>query len=328
MILKAIIWTRYGPAEGLQLQEVEQPVPKENEILIKIHATTVTAGDCEMRILKFPFMLGFFIRLFNGIRRPKRIKILGQELAGEVVEVGNEVTKFNVGDKVFGSTDFFMGAYAQYKCLPEKGVAAIKPTNMSYEEAASIPLGGTNALHFLKEGNLQSGQHLLINGAGGSIGTIAIQLAKHYGAKVTAVDSTNKLEVLTSLGADHVIDYTQEDFTESGNTYDVIFDVVGKASISGSMKSLREDGVYLLGNTSFTKAIRGRWNSFRTGRKLVTKTADPKADDLILLRELIEAGTLTTVIDRTYPLEQMVDAHKYVEQGGKKGNVVVTVSHA
>jgi NADPH:quinone reductase-like Zn-dependent oxidoreductase len=243
--MKAIIWTKYGSPDGLQLQEVETPTPKANEVLIKIHTTTVTAGDCEMRTLTFPFFLGFFIRFYTGLLKPKRVKILGQELSGEVVEVGKEVTIFEKGDQVFGPTNnFSFGAYAQYICLPEDGVLAIKPDNITFEEAAAVPVGGLNALSFIRKGNLQSGQKILINGAGGSIGTIAIQLAKSLGAEVTAVDSTKKLDLLHSIGADFVVDYTQEDFTKRGDIYDVIFDVVGKASYSDCMKSLKEDGLH------------------------------------------------------------------------------------
>ena len=242
--MKAILWTRYGSPDGLQLQEVQKPTPKANEVLVKIHATTVTAGDCEMRRLDLPFGFGYMIRLFNGIRRPKRIKILGQELAGEVETVGEDVSGFKIGDEVFASTDFFMGGYAQYKCLPEDGIVARKPKNMTFEEAATVPLGGLNALHFLRKGNIQDGHRVLINGSGGSIGTMAVQLAKHYGAEVTAVDSGPKLNMLRSLGADFVIDYTREDFTKSGEAYDIIIDIVGKARISRSMKLLNEDGIF------------------------------------------------------------------------------------
>ncbi len=323
--MKAIIWTKYGPPEGLQLSEVEKPSPKDNEVLIKIHATTVTAGDCEMRRLDLPFMFGPILRVFNGIRRPKRITILGQELAGEIEAVGKDVSRFEVGDEIFASTDFFMGGYAQYKCMPEDGMLVIKPTNMSFEEAASVPLGGLNALHFLRKGNIQSGHKVLINGSGGSIGTMGVQLAKHYGAEVTAVDTKTKLSMLRSLGADHVIDYTSEDFTKSDETYDIIVDVVGKAPISRAMKLLSENGIYVLGNLSFSLIFRGKWNSWRSGKKLERETADYKIEDFNYLRELIEVGTIKTVIDRTYPLEEMVEAHRFVETGQKIGNVVITV---
>jgi NADPH:quinone reductase-like Zn-dependent oxidoreductase len=325
--MRAVVWTKYGPPDGLQLQEVETPAPGDNEVLIKIHATTVSAGDCEMRTLKLPFMLGPIVRLFYGIRRPKRVNILGQELAGEITEIGKNVTRFSIGDEVFGSTDFFMGAYAQYKSMPEDGAIAMKPANMTYDEAATIPLGGLNALHFLKLANLQRGQSLLINGAGGSIGTIAVQLAKFYGVEVTAVDSGDKLDVLQSIGADHTIDYTQEDFTKNRESYDVIFDVVGKASLAGVFWSLKDAGTFLLGNVSFSKIVRGWWTFKRSKKKMIRKTADASSGDLDYLRSIIEQGVIKTIIDRAYPLEDIVEAHRYVETGQKKGNVSIIVEH-
>ena len=327
--MKAIVWTRYGPPEGLELREVEKPVPKDNEILVKIRATTVTAGDCEMRSLKIALGLGYIIRLFNGIGRPKRTTILGQELSGVVEAVGNDVTKFKPGDEVFGATDFSMGAYAEYKCFPEEGeaVVALKPTNLSFEEAATIPMGGFTALYFLRRANIQEGHKVLINGAGGSIGTIGVQLAKHWGAEVTAVDSAGKLEMLRSIGADHVIDYKQEDFIKSGETYDVIFDVVGKASYSGSVRTLKENGIHLIGNPTVARMVRSQWTSRRSSKKVITGAASNNIEDLEFLKGLIEAGKIKAVIDRRYPLEQMVEAHKYVETGQKVGNVVITVDH-
>ena len=325
-IMKAIIWTEYGPPEGLHLQEIEKPTPKSNEVLIKIHATTVTAGDCEMRRLDMPFGFGIIMKLFNGVRKPKRVRIRGQELAGEVEAIGKDVTLFKEGDEVFASTDFFMGGYAQFKCLPEDGMVALKPINMTFEEAASVPLGGLNALHFLRKGNIQKGHNVLINGSGGSIGTMAVQLAKHFGAEVTAVDHEKKLNMLRSLGADHVIDFTR-DFTKSDETYDIIIDVVGKAPISNAMRLLNDHGTYVLGNLSFSLIIRGKWNSWRFGKRLERETADYEIEDLIYLKELIEAGTIKTIIDRRYLLEEMVEAHRYVETGQKIGNVVITVVH-
>jgi 2-desacetyl-2-hydroxyethyl bacteriochlorophyllide A dehydrogenase len=325
--MKAIVWTKYGSPEGLQLQEAEKPMPKSNEVLIKIHATTVTTGDCEMRRLDLPFSFGPIVRLFNGVRRPKRITILGQELAGEIEAIGKDVTLFKEGDEVFASTDFFMGGYAQYKCLPENGIVALKPKNMTFDEAASVPLGGLNALHFLRKGKIKEGHRVLINGSGGSIGTMAVQLAKHYGAEVTAVDSGPKLEMLRSLGSDYVIDYTREDFTRRRETYDIIIDVVGAASISRSIKLLAEDGTFVLGNLTIAKIVGGMWNSWRSGRKLERETADYTSEDLNYLRDLIEAGTIRTAIDRRYSMEEIVQAHRYVETGQKIGNVVVTVDH-
>jgi NADPH:quinone reductase-like Zn-dependent oxidoreductase len=327
--MKAIVWTKYGSPDGLQLKEVEKPTPKANEVLIRIHATTVTAGDCEMRSLQFPFWLWLPIRLYVGLTRPGRIRILGQELAGEIEAVGKNVKRFAEGDQVFATTGFGLGAYAEYICRPEEpeeGVLATKPVNMTYEQAASVPTGGLEALHFLRKANIQSGQKILINGAGGSIGTIAVQLAKHFGAEVTGVDSTGKLDMLRSIGADQVVDYTQEDFTQSGQTYDVIFDVVGKSSFSGSMRALKENGYYLIANPQLSKMIRGRWASRNSGKKVVLETTNQKTEDLIYLKELVEAGTIKSVIDRYYPLEQMAEAHQYVETGQKIGNVVINVA--
>jgi NADPH:quinone reductase-like Zn-dependent oxidoreductase len=330
--VKAIVWTAYGPPDVLQLQEVEKPTPKDNEVLIKVYATTVTAGDCEMRSLKLPLFLGLPMRMYMGLMRPTRMKIMGQELAGEVEAVGQDVKRFRKGDQVFGSTGFGSGTYAQYTCLPEEPgemgeLLAIKPANMTYEQAAAVPVGGLEALHFLRKGNIQNGQKVLINGAGGSIGTFGVQLAKHFGAEVTAVDSMAKLDMLRSIGADHVIDYTKEDFTQSGETYDVIFDVVGKSPFSGSIRSLKENGFYLSANPQLSKMIRGLWISKTSSKKVISGGTNAKTQDLLFLKELIEAGKLTSVIDRRYPLEQIPEAHRYVEAGGKKGSVVITVEH-
>ncbi len=327
--MKAIVWTKYGPPDGLELREIQKPAPKDNEVLIRIVATTVTAGDCEMRTLKLPLMLGYPMRLYVGLTKPARLTILGQELAGEIEAVGKDVTQFKEGDQVFGAPGFGLGCYAEYKSMPEKpgdGVLALKPANMSYEEAAALPVGGLEALHFLRFGNIQRGHKVLINGAGGSIGTIAVQLARYYGAEVTAVDSTGKLDMLRSLGADHVIDFTQEDFTKNGRTYDVIFDVVGKSSFSGSVRSLKENGFFLLGNSALSDKIRAPWASKASSKHIITGTSSYKTQDLIFLAELVEAGKIKTVIDRRYPLEQTAEAHRYVETGQKKGNVVITVA--
>ena len=254
--------------------------------------------------------------------------ILGQELAGEIESVGKEVKLFKKGDQVFAATGFGFGAYAEYKCLPEApkmGVLAKKPVNMTYEEAAAVPTGGLEALHFLRKGNIQNGQKVLIIGAGGSIGTFAVQLARYFGAEVTGVDRPGKLDMLRSLGADHVIDYTKEDFTKSAETYDVIFDVMGKSSFSGSIRSLKQNGRYLLGNPGLSQMVRGRWTSMRSSKKVIMGAAIQKTEDLIFLKELIEAGKIKSVIDRRYPLEQIAEAHRYVDTGQKKGNVVITV---
>ncbi len=325
--MKAIVWTKYGPPDVLQLKEVEKPTPKDNAVLVKVHSTTVTAGDCEMRSLKFRLLLRLLMRMGLGFRKPREITILGQELAGEIEEVGKDVKLFKKGDKVFAVTSDGFGVYAEYTCLPEDGALAIKPANMTYEEAAAVPIGGFNALHFLRKGNIQSGQKVLINGAGGSIGTIAVQLAKYFGAEVTGVDSTGKLEVLRSIGADQVIDYTQEDFTKSGETYDVVFDVAGKSSFSGCIRSLNKKGFYLLANPRLSLYVRRLWTSMTSRKKVITGIAHERTEDLIFLKELIEAGKIKSVIDRRYPLEQIPEAHRYVETGHKKGNVVIIVEH-
>src|SRR5205823_10909321 len=322
--MKAIVCTKYGPPDVLQLKEIEKPSPKDNEVLIRVHAATVTKGDCELRSLKLPLLWKLIARIGFGCRRPRK-KILGQELAGEIESVGKAVRLFKKGDQVFAFTGLRLGAWAEYNCLPENGWMAIKPANMTYEEAAAVPAGGLHALHCLRKGNIESGQKVLIYGAGGTVGTVAVQLAKSFGAEVTGVDSTRKLDMLRSIGADKVIDYSKEDFTKSGETYDVIFDVVGKASYSGCIRSLRENGYYLLGNPGLSQQFRGLWTSMMSRKKIVGGMVSYRTEDLIFLRELVEAGKIRTVIDRRYPLEQVAEAHRYVDTGQKVGNVVVTV---
>ena len=292
--MKAIVWTKYGSPDGLQLKEVQKPTPKEDEVLVKVHATTVTAGDCEMRRLDLPLMLSFPVRLYAGFIKPKRITILGQELAGEVEKIGENVNSFKVGDQVFGTTGFGFSAYAEYICLPGEpddmeGALASKPANMTYEEAAAVPTAGFEALHYLRKANIQPGNKVLIIGGGGSIGTYSIQLAKYFGAEVTGVDRTEKLDLMRSLGADHVRDYTKEDINNYGDFYDLIIDVVGRNSVSRRLKLLKPDGYYFLAYAGLSHIILSIWVSMTSNKKLKIESATQEKEDLLFLKKLIEA---------------------------------------
>jgi 2-desacetyl-2-hydroxyethyl bacteriochlorophyllide A dehydrogenase len=321
--MKAIVCTKYGPPDVLQVREVEKPVPRDNEILVKVHATTVTTGDC--RIRSFTLARWFWLpgRIMYGFTKPRK-EIPGNELSGEIESVGKDVKRFKKGDQVFGISwgTSFQGATAEYKCLPEDGMVAIRPANMTDEEAAALPVGGLTALHFLRKGNIQNGQKVLIHGTSGSVGTFAVQLARYFGAHVTGVCSTTNIEMVRSLGADIVIDYTKEDFTRNGHTYDVIFDTVSKTSFSHCKNSLNQGGCYLTTDWPLLQAL---WTSMAGSKRVIIGMAGQNLKDLIFLKELFEAGEIRSVIDKRYPLEQTAEAHRYVDKGHKKGNVVITI---
>ena len=326
--MQAVLWTRYGPPESLQPGELPLPETGARDVLIRVHAATVTAGDCEMRSLRLPMSLGFPMRVYVGFRRPRRIRVLGQELAGVVEFVGPGVHEFTAGDAVFGSPGMRLGGYAEYISLSmdsEETVLARKPGNVSFEEAAASTVGGLEALHFLRRAGLSQGDALLVNGAGGSIGTFAIQLAKHYGADVTAVDATGKLDLLRELGADHVIDYDREDFSTDGTRYDAVLDMVGGASFARCMRVLKTDGGYLVANPSVGNMLRGGLMRLFSGKRVIGGAGRQRSEDLEQIARLLEEGTVRTVIDRRYPLEGIVEAHRYAETGRKQGNIAISV---
>lgn len=330
--MKAIVYNEYGAPEVLHLKEVEKPMPKDNEIQVRVRATSVTVGDLWARNFKaisprefsMPLLLWIPSRMFFGLTKP-RISILGSEFAGDVESVGKDVKRFKKGDAVFGYRGQSMGANAEYLCLPQDGMVTHKPVNMTYEEAATVPYGVLTALSLLRKVNVQAGQKVLVIGASGRIGSAAVQLANYFGAKVTGICSTPGLDFVKSLGADRVIDYTKEDFTQNGETYDLIFDVMRKSSFSQSRNSLSPNGIYLLASFKMKQLFQMLWTSMRGGRKVVCALSSEKIEDLDLIKELVEAGKFKSVIDKRYPLEQMAEAHRHAETGGRQGNVVITV---
>jgi NADPH:quinone reductase-like Zn-dependent oxidoreductase len=324
--MKAIAYTKYGTPDVLELKEIEKPAPKDDEVRVKVSVTTATVADSRMRSFTVPISYWLPARIALGIREPKNT-ILGAELAGEIEAVGKDVKRFKKGDQVFASTlEHGFGAYAEYVCLPEDGLLAIRPDNVTCEEAVTLPIGGRTALYFLRAANIQRGQKVLIYGASGSVGTFAVQIAKYFGAEVTGVCSSPNLELVKSLGADRVIDYTKEDFTKDAESYDVIFDTVGKASYTGCMKALKKDGVYLQAVAAPGMSLRMRWTSMTSSKRLIGGGPPRKSEDLNFLKELVQAGKVKPVIDRVYPMEQIVEAHRYVDKGHKKGNVVITLA--
>ena len=330
--MKAIMYTKFGPPDVLQLQEVEKPAPKDNEVLIRVHATSVNFGDTMARNFKaisprefnMPFLFWLLAKISFGLKQPK-ITILGSEFAGEVEAAGKDVKQFKKGDQVFGYPGQSFGAYAEYLCLPENGVLAIKPVNMTSEEAAVVPYWAIMALNLLRKVNVHSGQKVLINGASGGIGSAAVQIAKYFGAEVTGVCGTPRLEFVKSLGADKVIDYTKEDFTQNGETYDLIFDILGKSSFSRCKSSLKPKGILLFASFKMKQLFQMLRTSKSGGKKVICAIAPGSLEDLLSVKELIEAGKIKVIIDKRYPLEQAAEAHRYIEQGHKKGNVVITL---
>jgi len=330
--MKAIVYTEYGSPDVLHLEEIAKPIPKDDEVLIKNHATTVNFGDLLARNFKeisprkfsMPFFFWLPARLAFGIRKPRN-PVLGSEFAGEVEAVGKAVTRFKPGDPVFGYLAEKMGAYAEYLCVPENGVMAIKPARMTYEEAAVLPYGAIMALNLLRKANLQPGQSVLINGASGGIGSAAVQIAKHLGANVTGVCGTPRLGFVQSLGADQVIDYTREDFTQNGKTYDLIFDVLGKSSFSRCRSSLKQNGRYLLASFKVKQLFQMFWTSRLGGKRVICALAPGSVEDLSTVKGLMDAGEIKAVIDRCFPMKQAAEAHRYVEEGRKRGSVVISM---
>jgi NADPH:quinone reductase-like Zn-dependent oxidoreductase len=329
--MKAVIWTAYGSPDVLVVREIPKPEPREDEILIRTHAASVSLADCEMRAMKLPLLLiRVMMRFYIGFFRPKRIQILGQEIAGVVEAVGSNVHQFKVGDQVFASLGLKFGGYAEYICLTEQAngrTLTLIPESMTFQEAATIPVFGVDAYHYLSQANIQPGQHVLVNGAGGSIGPFGVQIAKALGAEVTAVDLEEKHEMLRSIGADHVIDYTQEDFTQNGILYDVIFDVVGKSPFKKALRSLKQGGCFVTANPSSRHMLQAKRVERTSGHKVIYQPSDHVTAALAALMKLIKDGKVRPVIDRVYSIDQIKDAHHYVESGKKQGNVILDLTN-
>ena len=331
--MKAIVYTEYGTPDVLKLTEVTKPAPKANEILVRVHATSVNFGDSMARnfiavtprTFNMPWLFWILAKLSFGLSKPKTT-ILGSEFAGEIEAIGNNVKRFKPGDQVFGYLGQSMGAYAEYLCMPENGCVAIKPANLTYEQAAVVPYGAIMALSLLRKANIQPKQKVLINGASGGIGSAAVQIAKHLGAEVTGVCGTPRLEFVKSLGADHVLDYTKQDFTQNGKMYDLIFDILGKSSFSRCRNSLKPEGIHLFASFKMKQLFQMLWTSRTGSQRVICAIAPGSTEDLLSVKELIEAGKIKSIIDRCYPLEQAAEAHQYVETGQKKGNVALTFS--
>lgn len=326
--MKAIVYTKYGPPDVLQVKEVEKPVPGDDEVLIKVRAAEITKADCEMR--SFNFQVKWFwlpLRIALGVVKPKR-QVLGAYLAGEVESVGVNVTRFTEGDQVFGAARLRLGAHGEYVCLPDNFTLVPKPNNMSFAEAAAVPLGGLNAIHFMRKARIQNGEKVLVNGAGGSIGSFGVQIAKSMGAEVTAVDSAIKEEMLRRIGADHFIDYSREDFTNSGKTYDVIFSMVARSSYSGCIRALKPNGRYLMANPRMSDMLRSVLTSKFTDKTAIFQFAGEKEEELLALKEMIEEGKIKSTVDKVYSFEQAAEAHRRVETEQRLGTVVISAGHS
>ncbi len=329
-MMKAVLWTAYGPPELLKVGEVDKPVPKDNEVLVKVQAAAVTPGDCEIRRFDMHVLFWLPLRIYMGIFKPKR-PILGMDLSGEVAEAGKNVSHFKKGDQVFGNTRLTLGAHAEYACVSTTYPLTLKPDDITHEAASTLPTAGSNALHYMRKANIQAGEKVLIVGAAGNFGTYAIQLAKHFGAEVTGVDSKDKLDILRTIGADQVIDYTKEDFTKNIGAYDVIFDVRGTGSVSRIMKSLKPNGRYILATPWVGQVLSGLWFEMVSKLKGTAKSftfalANDTAEDLDYLKDLMIKGKLKAIIGKTYSLDQVPEAHRYIESGKKIGQVVVSMN--